>query len=189
MKQIEIEREAFHSDWQTYYAGRVPLAWELREEGLLPWVRFHSLPGSKQWPTNAKEDKTILERADILGNVVLGFGGECWHVECRRADDEDICKGTVSAGFVARFFSYDERKWVLFVSSEIWTPSEARAKRLLEIAHDETWPHSIFWMSKQTGQIFAPYDGGFDLFLQSTQDAAELRAKHESWLSPYPGGL
>jgi len=189
MTQIEREREAFHKDWITFYSSRVPLAWTLRDEGLLPWLRFHSLPESKHWPTNAKEEKTIIERADVLGNAVLGHGCECWRVECWRADDDDIQKGAVSAGFVAQVFSWEERTWIVFVSSEMWKPSETRAKRIIAIARDETWPHSIFWMSKETGQIFAPYDGGFDLFLTSEQQVEHLRAEHKDWLSPHPGGL
>ncbi|KQS95372.1 hypothetical protein [Rhizobium sp. Leaf386] len=191
MKQTEVESEAFRNDWQTHYSSRLPLAWELREEGILPWARFHFLPESKHWPTNAKENKTVLERADVLGNAVLGLGSPCWHVECLRADDPEIQKGAVSAGFVAQVFSYEWNTWIVFVSSEIWKSSETRAKRLIEIARDETWPHSIFWMSKENGQIFAPYDGGFDLFLKSKQDVAHLRAKHENWLPlpSHPGGM
>ena len=58
--------------------------------------------------------------------------------------------------------------------------------RLLEIADDT---ERSLWMNRATGAIFAPYDGGFDLFPCSHADAAALRTEHADWLSDYPGGL
>ncbi|TAV74756.1 DUF3885 domain-containing protein [Rhizobium leguminosarum] len=189
MAKMEFEAEAFCRDWKRSFANRLPMAWQLREDGHLPWVRFHSLPESKRWPTNVADERIILERAHALGDEVLGNGCECWHVECRREDDDEIENGAVSFGSVADVFSWEERKWVVFVSSEVWTPSAILAKRLISIARDETWPHSIFWMDKKHGQILAPYDGGFDLFLASMQQVEQVRTAHKDWLSPYPGGL
>ncbi len=45
------------------------------------------------------------------------------------------------------------------------------------------------WISSSTGAVFAPYDGGFDLFLPDAGMALELRRRHPDWLSDHPLGL
>lgn len=67
-----------------------------------------------------------------------------------------------------------------------WRPG-AFDELLSEVADDETG--STLWMSQVNGAIFAPYDGGFDLFSRSRVEIEQMRVSHENWLSTYPGGL
>jgi hypothetical protein len=46
----------------------------------------------------------------------------------------------------------------------------------------------VLMVSAKTGAVFAPYDGGVDLFLGGL-DVAALRARYRDWLSPEPSGL
>jgi hypothetical protein len=45
------------------------------------------------------------------------------------------------------------------------------------------------WVSATTGAVFAPYDGGTDLFLPTADDVASLKREFSDWLSDHPGGL
>jgi hypothetical protein len=47
----------------------------------------------------------------------------------------------------------------------------------------------VLWVNEQTGSVFAPYDGGFDLFLRSQSEVEFLKARHSGWLSQHPDGL
>jgi hypothetical protein len=44
-------------------------------------------------------------------------------------------------------------------------------------------------MSRKTGKIFAPYDGGFDLFPSPGEEVAQLKSRFSEWLSSHPEGL
>jgi len=44
-------------------------------------------------------------------------------------------------------------------------------------------------MNQNSNAIFAPYDGGFDLFPPSQLDVEHMRELHPEWLSSYPDGL
>lgn len=58
---------------------------------------------------------------------------------------------------------------------------------LRRVANDEI--RYISWMNIQNGEIFAPYDGGADLFLSSTARRDELREQFKDWLSNHPEGF
>jgi hypothetical protein len=58
---------------------------------------------------------------------------------------------------------------------------------LLRIADEEAGP--TLWVSEADGALFAPYDGGVDLFLPVKAKWEELRAKYASWLPMNPAGL
>jgi len=52
---------------------------------------------------------------------------------------------------------------------------------LREIAMDAA-QSSWLWMSNRTGAIFAPYDGGADLFLPTAAEVVQARARWADWL-------
>ncbi|MDQ0319017.1 hypothetical protein QO002_001155 [Pararhizobium capsulatum DSM 1112] len=178
---------AFQTDWERSHFGQIPMKQAFRVNQQLPWVRFHSLPGSERYPATVREENIIVERAIVLGDAMLGRGCECWQVECRADAELEQCKHAASSASAAQTIVYDEVEWTLYVASEIWEPSERLAAQLLAIANEESWPK--FWMSKENGQIFAPYDGGFDLFPISNDEVQRLRIAHRDWLSPLPSGL
>lgn len=60
-------------------------------------------------------------------------------------------------------------------------------KVLKDVADDATGP--TLWCDREYGRVFAPYDGGFDLFPISMAEVAELKARHKDWLSKEPSGL
>jgi hypothetical protein len=44
-------------------------------------------------------------------------------------------------------------------------------------------------VSEATGRVYAPYDGGADLFLSSESERDQYREKYSAWLSAHPSGL
>jgi hypothetical protein len=60
-------------------------------------------------------------------------------------------------------------------------------KLLTAIADDEV--DFVFWMNRENGAIFAPYDGGFDLFPSTDAQVDELKKSYPDWLSSHSQGL
>ncbi|WP_375434866.1 hypothetical protein [uncultured Hymenobacter sp.] len=52
--------EQFNTFWQRTYPGTIPLSYPLRDEYPTRWLRTHSLPGSKRYPSSADEWETLL---------------------------------------------------------------------------------------------------------------------------------
>jgi len=177
----------FSSDWARHVGTTGPLAHHLRQARLLPWIRFHALPMSKRYAETTEEKQIILTRADELATEILGEKADCWLVECR--DDRfGNATGTGVKGHAALDIAEPEEDyiWTAYVTPVRWKAGSAR-RLLWQVAQDRTGP--TLWINRTSGAIFAPYDGGFDLFPTSQQHVEALRRKYPDWLSNEPGGL
>lgn len=72
-----------------------------------------------------------------------------------------------------------------YIRADEWQPGEYDEK-LLALADDEI---RVIWMRRDNGAVFAPYDGGFDLFPATWEDVALLKEERRDWLSDHPEGL
>ena len=174
---------SFELDWEKWHSGRQPIGWRLLTDDTLPWLRLHSLPNSKRYADNNSERETILGRANAIGDHLLGTGSDCWTVQSR-AD------GIGGQGEYAGEFAEDEEPgstvWRFFAQRVIWKAGTFD-NELLEIAADG--PFYQIWMNRDTGAVFAPYDGGFDLFPADWRQVDMLKAQWSTWLSDHPSGL
>jgi len=173
---------AFQREWAQHHGGRYPLGWLLREDTSLPWVRFHALPDSKRYAQNNRERRIVLDRANSLGNRLLGRGGSCWLVEANpdKIEDDAIFGGAYTP------VDPDDRHCSFYARAVEWQP-EAFDALIAKIADDITGP--TLWMNRETGSLFAPYDGGFDCFPTSWDEVSALRVSLVAWLSSHPDGL
>lgn len=178
---------AFASDWAQHIGATGPLAHHLRAERLRPWLRFHALPNSKRDAETPEEKNIILSRADELATDMLGHGSECWLVECR-GDTDSQRLATKTKGIAALKITEldDDFEWTAYVCPIKWKTGSSR-RLLWQIAKDLTGP--TLWFKRANGAIFAPYDGGFDLFPTSHAHVQTLRHKYADWLSDHPDGL
>ncbi|MGA0544733.1 DUF3885 domain-containing protein [Brevundimonas sp. VNH65] len=196
----------FEQAWESFYPGHHPIGWMLRDEGAQHWVRFHSLPESKRYPDTDEERTVLLARQNALAAEVIG-GGPCWLVQTHWTtlpgdldwpDQHDSFWATREYGleYVSEFIRKDDadahepdrepdRPWRVYSGQTDWSPGRFD-HLLLSIADDEAGP--TLWMGI-TGQIFAPYDGGVDLFLSSPAAVEAMRKQYADWLSGHPSGL
>jgi hypothetical protein len=58
---------------------------------------------------------------------------------------------------------------------------------LADVANALLGPFLI--VSEATGRVYAPYDGGADLFVETEAERDALRTKYSGWLSTHPSGL
>lgn len=184
----------FATAWALHHRGEAPIGFELRDAGAPNWVRFHSLPNSKRYPDTDEERAGLLERQNRLALEVLG-DRPCWvaqsHWPQPTPGDERRALGATRDLALDYAFSFmprtmDGDAWIAHAKLTTW-PASATDDLLLSIADDRAAP--IIWMSAANGAVFAPYDGGVDLFLATADETNRLRATYPDWLSAHPEGL
>jgi hypothetical protein len=162
------------------------------------WLRVHSLPDSKRYAETEFEYEELLRRHNEIALEILG------------PDSEAIlflhAWGT-ALDFSAAFSSFD---WAtrlelnkaiptVYPSSDVddsnvmviaclirWSP-HAWDSLLRDVADDRL--PSIVLLNPASGEAYAPYDGGADLFLADSERIATLATRWSLWLSKHPAGL
>jgi len=182
--------------WSTFHSHHQPVGYRLRSGGAANWVRFHSLPNAKRYADNADERHVILQRHNMLAAEVLR-SEPCWLVQTHWVADENAVSATgmhdpfaaarqFNLQFVREFIDEDEVRWRVHAGPTQWADG-AFDHLLLDIAEERAAP--TLWMSETSGAIFAPYDGGVDLFLSEPEQVVFLKAKHRDWLPDRRDGL
>lgn len=180
---------SFDQEWGKFHGEVPPLAFVLREVAGKPWVRFHALPNSDRYPTNRVERREVRKRTIVLGDEFLGEGAPCWLVQCRIEEYEKPYWKPLSAQLDPQLRyrdTEDDFHWLASALPVIWDAKEFN-DLLVEVSNDRTGP--TLWFSRKTGKVFAPYDGGFDLFPTTEAEVVELKQRHSEWLSPELSGL
>lgn len=190
----------FSDIWRTFYPNAEPTGWLMRAANVPHWIRFHSLPLSKRYADTKEEYSTLLSRQNSLANAVLGNDRPCWIVQACWTTPEGLVELTDEHEMfrasreleLERAFSFDVDEggeaayWNVMAGPVRWTQG-GFDEVLLRIADEQSAP--ILWISAESGAVFAPYDGGVDLFLPSEAKVKDLRTKYADWLSSDPDGL
>jgi hypothetical protein len=184
--------------WQKYFGGVAPAGYLLRQHVPERWLRVHSLPGSKRYPSSSSEEDALLARqnevaVDLLGDdspailfVRLAVSIEEFDGKLRvHSWANRVVPATIRT--IILDDSDDEALPVSIGASKIrWEPG-AWDDLLLDVAH---WRiGSICFLNPKTGEVFAPYDGGVDLILNSSLRVELLSEKWRAWLSEHHTGL
>lgn len=194
----------FHHLWHQYYPGLPPLAYVLHEKLPNLWWRFHSLPESKQYPDSLEERTILLHRHNTLATEVLGQGQECWLVQSLYTEEH--------------FPPPDPLQKIIDSDGAEWSPVLTDMLTRIDFASvgvDPDLPLScaafptrwepgkfddflcyvainygrFLFIETKHGQVYAPYNGGADLIVDTTQKRDEMKAAYSDWLSTHPSGL
>jgi hypothetical protein len=184
--------QSFEGHWRKFYPNaQGPTGWMMRRSGAVHWLRFHSLPQSKRYAETEAERRVLLARQNALAYAVLGHS-DCWLVQtCWVAASQEQKPSPnypfeFSFEFLADEGDDDDHPWKVYASAQTWGRGTFD-NLLLAIANDDI--RDTIWLSCETGAVFAPYDGGVDLFLPTQSQIETLKAEHRDWLSPHPDGL
>ena len=171
----------FQEVWRSFYGERVPIAYLLREAQTPHWLRVHSLPESRRYPRDEEEMGEVLRRQGIVAGELLA-GAPCLlffpdfaRPLLRPRRGHWLCR-----------YSEDGVRITMFCVAAQWNAPEF-ASLLRAVANDKV--SYVSWMNTRNGEIFAPYDGGADLFVRSSKRRQELRARYGDWLSKHPAGV
>lgn len=193
----------FESWWPDRFGAIRPLGHELH--GYIPdrWFRIHSLPESKRWPSEEAEHAEVLRRHNAVASEVLGEGATCWLVFVTY----DIPPVGVESETIPELPCLTPGNWsrpLLFRELDETQPGEeelisichameikwapGRFDDLIRLVATDRAPQVLF-AEQERGRVYAPYDGGADLFLESSEQRDDFRVRYRGWLSSHPLGL
>jgi hypothetical protein len=190
--QTLVEFDRF---WNASFSHMPPIAWHMREENMLKWVRFYSLPGGKRYPSSRGERLVALRRYNSIADEVFLDDVDCWIVAAYPIYDgipQYNIDVILSEGFDLfkniDFISDDGDLEVqrIFVKSGTW--KSGKFNKIFNLIMDGKLP-SLMFVSKARLSIYAPYDGGIDVILQAADAFQEMLQKYEEWLSDREDGL
>jgi hypothetical protein len=192
--------ETFLARWSVWYPGAPPIGFLLRAAYPERWLRIHSLPGSKRYATSAADYAELLLRhntvaADLLG----GVGAPCAVLVCATSE------GPWSRNLGAQAaLAEGDLPFACRLPAALWEQRAAFAEPVHLIGGACTWQVGAFdgflravaddevkglVIELERGQVYAPYDGGADLFFATREERDSGRKRYESWVSSRPDGL
>lgn len=186
--------------WAEWYPDAPPVGFLLRHADGDRWLRIHSLPESQRYPQSGAEHAEILHRHNAAASDVLGLGRRCallCYAPCEgRWSGELGRQAGVSHGALPYIGALPAELWAeddgcftgpmcLFGVELTWTPG------VLDVFVTASATDDVrgLVVCLETGAVYAPYDGGADLFYGSVGERDAARLRFSAWLSPYPSGL
>jgi hypothetical protein len=188
----------FTKYWQTRYPEALPINYELKTVYPDRWFRIHSLPESKRYAENESEYQIIFNRQNILINDLFGDNTDIIISFGLYTDDlsSDNYKELTDFGEFDKIQTIslhkerpdeyeDETYFDIYIKSEQWKMN-SNNEILKGIADDEI---RAMFICPAKDCIIAPYDGGVDIIVNSTEKRDKLKQKYKDWLSEREDGL
>jgi hypothetical protein len=185
--------------WPTWYPDAAPLGFLLREVYSDRWLRIHSLPNAKRYPTSGFEYAELLRRHYAVADDVIGSGERCAILLAAPCDGgasvigvaEGLTKtGLPRLGALPLELSAEDTgvfgaPMCLYGAEATW--QRGRFDRLItEVAEDR---RRGLVVNLDTGRAYVPYDGGADLFYVTEDERDRARDRFRDWLSLREDGL
>lgn len=184
--------------FREHFGATAPVGYCLRADHGDRWLRLHSLPGSKRYAEEDGERAEVRRRAWAAAAALFPAGSAVWLVVPSFYEAPSILDRlpvTLVAGGRYEHPLFCEPLRV-DVAQITWPHGPGLFEALIdEIANDAL---RAVWFSVATGEAFAPYDGGIDLFVASearveaspaSRKDALRRMFPRDWFSPRADGL
>jgi hypothetical protein len=182
-------------EWQHWFGDVPPLGYLLRDVHPERWLRIHALPSAKRYATTALEYTEVLRRYNAGGDEILGDGAPIvffLHTGCASLDLDRQAREAglpfpltpVTQILPDETTTHDQPLCVSGARSQ-WRAG--RFDQFLRAVADDKVDGLVF--ASATGQVFAPYDGGADLFFVSELARDLARPRFADWLSGRADGL
>jgi hypothetical protein len=183
--------------WEEFFGALPPVAHALREPLRSRWLRIHSLSESKRYAETEDEYSEILTRQNAVASEILGFESRTIFFAHAWGNNEDFSVafsefdwaksiGLPEASLVAFDLSEGDEHLVVGGCRLQWRNGGWNGL-IRDVADDRLG--SVVLLNPASGEIYAPYDGGADVFLNNAQRTTELRDRWAPWLSKHPRGL
>lgn len=180
--------EQFRDHWQALYGDVAPLGYRLREAFPERWFRIHSLPESKRYPENETERLEILRRHNTVLSELLEPDETFASIQVAWSLDATLEKLDNLLGQPLEWLCTkrdDETFGHFWIGWQVWQPG-LLDELLRQVMEDET---RFLVVALKQKCVYAPYDGGGDLILESQAERDAVRTRYADWLSRHPEGL
>lgn len=164
-----------------------PLPFLLREAVKDSWFRFHSLPESKRYPESEADWSILMARHRKVSDIVLGRESLC-RVFYAVFDESSFPLHDPELSWVGHSVIEVEEELPMYISTtDIYWDFDSYSEWIRCRSVDELgW--TIFH-SSVTDSVYAPYDGGADIFSMDSDCIDSIRSKFARWKSAHPEGL
>ena len=174
--------------WTAHHPGTWPVGWSLRARAHRQWLRIHSLPEGRPHPENEDDWTELLARHREVSVTTLGDHAACWLIlggDEHRLRYEGLALSPIAADQlppstdgVVRHFAVTKVEWNF----------DAFEPLIRELA-DEDDGRSLLVTNFDTGDVYAPYPGGADLFFHRFREHDEAVHRFGDWRSKRSDGL
>lgn len=183
--------------WRQSWPACPPIGHVFRHHMPDRWVRFHSLPAARRYPTTPAEYHEVLHRYNaVLAAMAAETGSATIYLVTVDYGDADLAAGTepihtgLHPGAQAWMRAADpadsESVYGLHVSREDFATGSLD-DLFRYVAEDRT--SGVVIADTSLRWLFHPYDGGMDVIADSPGERDRLAARFSSWLSDRPDGL
>lgn len=189
---VDDELVALSASWQTMWGLSEPTGDGLRHAYESRWVRFHTLPEARRRARDERDrveidrrQREVLSSLSTRPDALLAIA-EDW-------DENDGAAGWSAEGLPGR------RAWRHGSARDpqhtdgrafFWVDLALRPERsetLLSLAADGV--AHVLIAPPELDWLYAPYEGGVDVFVVDTTRRESLRARLGAWLSARADGL
>jgi hypothetical protein len=190
----------FFDRWAEWFPDAPAVGFLLRDTYPDRGFRIHSLPSSRRYPASGWDHAELLRRHNAVATDMLGEGTTCaalLYAACdgRYASSLGPDSGLTNAALprIARLPAalWDEDTGLfvepvcLFGGATEWRAGAFNAF-IGAVADDRV---AGLLVSLATGAVYAPYDGGADLFFPTSWERDLARERYANWLSSREDGL
>ncbi len=194
---MNVDPEELTRRWRQSWPECPPLGQVLRHRVPDRWVRFHTLPSGRRFPTTAAEYQEVLHRYNtVLADLVDESRSAAIYLVTVEYGSGDLAAGTepihvgLHRGAVAWMRAADpadpDLAYQLHVSRESFTPGGLDGL-LRYVAEDRT--SDVVIADDALCWLFCPYDGGMDVIAPSIGQRDRLAERFAPWLSERADGL
>lgn len=163
--------------WRRRYSDTQPVGWALRQSFPDRWFRIHSLPEARRYPGDEADWDMLLYRHRSVSNEIILPKSPCYLVTPWSCAKDD-CFADYSLRQITSLPEFqpasEESPTGAFFGARIEWDFDRFEPVLRAVAQ---WGSVSCIVSEDRPCVYAPYDGGADLFLPdaSTRDAVKAR--------------
>lgn len=150
---------------------------------------MHSLPESKRYPESKKDELELLNRHRRVASAALDIQDLTLFVGIDSNNSKEFFEQFrwAKALNFTEFNAYniadeDEDSYYLHIFQTEFDWSEIIFNQIvLDVANENI--SSVTFFCQSSGNVYAPYDGGADLFFPKNEKLIQLKKQFSSWLS------
>lgn len=175
--------------WKNTYSDVQPIGWALRNAFPDRWLRIHSLPQSKRYPKTGHEWDILKNRHQHASSLLFRENEQGYLIAPAFCIDHQVLQNVGLAPDISlpQYRPDDNEPATSYYHTTPFCWSFADFTPILEAIADDAI-RAIF-ISADSARIYAPYDGGADLFCTDPSELDTLRLALSNYLSPRPNGL
>jgi hypothetical protein len=178
-----------YSWWRETFSTVQPLGYALREAFPDRWLRIHGLPAMQRYANTEEERALLRERHRHATALLFAEGADCrLIVPCSYKDDP--CFSGLGLAPASELPAYqpeqDEPPYGPFHAAVLRWDFDTFRPVLDAVANDAV---RALVVCPGTTHVYAPYDGGADLFFPNPAARDQARQELRAYLSPRADGL